>query len=73
MNGITRYEPKPKRYYKRYFEGSRELYNYCWNKYTGYLKGAIDDPTNDADVNSWLESLASEAVNNSRTKYYVYG
>jgi hypothetical protein len=57
----------------RKFDGSTRLFNACWHQYRSYVKGAIDDPTCLADVTDWLDTLASEKVNNSRSSFYIYG
>jgi hypothetical protein len=52
---------------------SYRLFSACWSQYRAWLRGAIDSPTCDRDVLDWLDSIASEKVNNSRSKFYIYG
>lgn len=68
-----KYTLKDKSYYRRQFDGSLALFTSCWNEYRRMLKGSIDDPTCDADVNDWLGNIASGKVNNPRSKFYIYG
>ena len=55
------------------FDGSQGLFNACWRQYRGYINGSIDDPQDIDDVMSWLDSIASEKVNNSNSRFYIYG
>lgn len=50
-----------------------DLFTACWYQYMTYLNGGTDDPSNLDDVMGWLESIASEKVNNPRSKFYIYG
>ena len=67
------YELKPKSHYRAGFDGSDALFDHCWRMYRAALAGAIDNPEDDSDVQGWLEAFASEAVNNSRSRFYIYG
>lgn len=58
---------------RKNFDGSSNLFEACWQLYRKYLRGAIDNPSNQADVDSWLEQIASEKVNNPRSSFYIYG
>jgi hypothetical protein len=55
------------------FDGSGALFNACWRQYRAYLVGSIDDPENIGDVMSWLDTLAAERVNNSKSRFYITG
>jgi len=55
------------------FDGSTELFNACWRQYRGFVNGATDDPSNIDDVMQWLDTIASEKVNNSASRFYIYG
>lgn len=55
------------------FDGGAALFASCWRTYLGYLRGAIDYPSSQSDVDGWLEQIASEKVNNPRSKFYIYG
>jgi hypothetical protein len=65
-------------YFKRYkceyghSFGSDAFRRACWRTYLGYLRGT-DDPQSDSDVLGWLENIASEKVNNPKSKFYIYG
>jgi len=67
------YKMPPKRVFRDRFKGSDALFEACWRQYRQYLNGAIDDPTCDDDVMGWLESIASERVNSSSSRFYLYG
>jgi len=62
-----------KRCARQHFSGSNELFESCWRQYRGYVNGAIDNPTELADVLGCLETIASEKVNSSSSKFYIYG
>jgi len=58
---------------RKEFDGSNSLFNACWRVYLGYLKGAIDNPSDQSDVDSWLRAIAAEKVNNPKSSFYIYG
>lgn len=62
-----------KTFARKNFNGSAALFEACWRQYITYLNGAIDDPRNQGDVDSWLDTIASEKVNNSRSRFYIHG
>jgi hypothetical protein len=55
------------------FDGTTRLFDACWKQYREYVNGSIDDPKNIDDVTNWLDSIASEKVNNSASSFYIYG
>ncbi len=55
------------------FDGSRELFNASWSHYRSEILPGTDDPQNLADVMQWLEAIAAEFVNDSESKFYIYG
>lgn len=55
------------------FDGSRDLFDECWKEYLGFVAGGTDDPENIDDVMGWLDSIASEKVNDSESDFYIYG
>ncbi len=61
------------KYYRAKFRGSNKLFRACWAQYRTWLHGAIDNPTCDGDVHTWLETIAAEKVNNSKSGFYIYG
>lgn len=67
------YQLKPKAYYRRLFDGSDRLFDYCWKQYRALLRSDIDNPRDDSDVVGWLTDLASHSVNSSRSSFYIYG
>jgi hypothetical protein len=67
------YSLKKKAYYWKKFDGSYRLFNACWDQYRRWLKGSIDDPWSDSDVMNWLDQIASEKVNNSKSVFYIHG
>ena len=58
---------------KEIFDGTNDLFNACWKQYREYLKGSIDNPTCQEDIDAWLDTIASEKVNNPKSKFYIYG
>lgn len=54
------------------FDGSDELFAACWRQYRAYVNGAIDDPESLEDVLEWLDSIASEKVNDPRSRFYMW-
>ena len=60
--------------YARGFDGSRDLFDTVWRKLRSYAKSSINlDWNNNKEVESWLETLASELVNNPKSRFYIYG
>ena len=55
------------------FDGSLGLFEACWRQYREYLRGAIDYPESLNDVSDWLDQIASEKVNDSTSRFYIYG
>lgn len=66
------YFDKYKEYYGHDF-GSRALKRACWRKYLSFLRSSIDYPRDDMEVCGWLDSIASEKVNNPKDKFYMKG
>lgn len=52
--------------FRRWFDGSDDLFEYCWRKATSCYYG-------DEDMQALLESIASAVVNDERSKFYIYG
>lgn len=67
------YSIQAKAYYSARFDGSAALFSTCWRKYRKLIAEGYDDPTCDEDVDSFLDALASEQVNDSNTRFYIYG
>ena len=60
--------------YWKNFDGSRDLFESVWRKLRSYAKSSIDLDWNDnKEVEQWLESLASEFVNDPESRFYIYG
>ena len=60
--------------YWKSFDGSRDLFDTVWRKLRSYAKSSINLDWNDnKEVESWLETLASESVNDSSSRFYIYG
>lgn len=64
---------QPPRTYRYMVKMSDRLFRACWAHYRRLLANAIDFPNSDDDVVSWLDSIASEKVNNPRSTFYIYG
>ncbi len=74
MMTMNNYTLKTMAYYRALCQrDSLRLFKACWRQYVGYLRSSIDDPTCDDDVLSWLDSIAAEKVNNSRSTFYLRG
>ncbi len=60
--------------YWKSFEGSRDLFDTVWRKLRSYAKSSIDLDWNDNNaVEDWLDTLSSELVNDSSSRFYIYG
>lgn len=60
--------------YWKSFDGSRDLFDTVWRKLRSYAKGSIDLDWNDnKEVEQWLDTLSSELVNDSSSRFYIYG
>jgi hypothetical protein len=60
--------------YWKTFDGSRDLFDTVWRKLRNYAKGSIDLDWNDnKEVEQWLDTLSSELVNDSSSRFYIYG
>ena len=60
--------------YWKSFDGSRDLFEAVWRKLRSYAKSSIDLDWNDnKEVEQWLESFASEFVNDPESRFYIYG
>ena len=60
-------------HYRRQFDGGNKLFAECWRRYKHFMLSSIDYPGSDEDVMSWLDSIASELVNDSSSKFYIHG
>ena len=67
------YTLKTPSYYQTTFEGSERLFRAAWRQYRRLLTDSIDTPACDSDVNDWLDSIASEMVNDTDSRFYIYG
>ena len=60
-------------YYRPMFDGGDRLFACAWRTYVRWRAGSIDSPDSDDEVVGWLNQIASERVNNSRSSFYIYG
>jgi uncharacterized protein (DUF427 family) len=58
-----------KRDYFGAFEGSERLFNACWNAY----RKAVREGNAIEDVSAFLDAMASDKVNDSKSVFYLYG
>jgi len=58
---------------RKNFDGNETLFESCWRQYRQYLRGSINNPTCQDDVDQWLDSIASEKVNNPKSPFYIHG
>lgn len=70
---MTHYTLDTASHYLATFDGSERLFRACWRQYIAFLRGSIDAPICDQDVADWLDSIAAEKVNDSRSAFYIYG
>jgi hypothetical protein len=63
------YRIQPPKHYKKKFDGSKSLFQICWED---FLR---DSPNveNDEEVYDYLDYRASEYVNDSHSRFYLYG
>ena len=60
--------------YWKSFDGSRDLFDAVWHKLKSYAKSSIDlDWGDNKEVEQWLDTLSSELVNDSSSRFYIYG
>jgi hypothetical protein len=76
---LLRYELERQEEWKLYkaqarknFDGSKHLFDTCWREYLRNLSGT-DEPNKQSDVDDWLNTIASEKVNNPKSQFYIYG
>lgn len=62
--GNSRYWTK--RDFRNHFDGSDALFEYCWRKAKQMYYG-------DDDMFELLESIAAQAVNDEKSRFYIYG
>lgn len=69
LYATNEYGLQRKCYFKKQFNGSNRLFEYCWKKMLQDLQylGCIDS------ISDALEAYAGEAVNNPRSSFYIYG
>jgi hypothetical protein len=60
--------------YCKTFNGSIDLFEACWRKLRKYAKSSIElDFNESSEVERWLEELSAEFVNDSSSRFYIYG
>lgn len=52
--------------FRKHFDGSDDLFEYCWRKARYAYCG-------DGDMQEWIEQIATEAVNDEKSRFYIYG
>jgi hypothetical protein len=63
-----------KKDYARGFDGSIDLFNACWRKLLAYQSATGEPDINEnLEVERLLEEFASELVNDSSSRFYIYG
>lgn len=55
-----------KRDFRNHFEGSDDLFEYCWRKAKQMYYG-------DDDMFELLEAIAASSVNDEKSRFYIYG
>ena len=59
--------------YWKTFEGSRDLFDTVWRKLRRYAKSTNLDWNDNNEVENWLDTLSSELVNDSSSRFYIHG
>lgn len=57
-----------KKDFARHFEGSRALFEYCWRRFLQVRLNIEPEYITD-----FLDDTAAEAVNNEKSRFYIYG
>ncbi len=55
------------------FDGSQSLYDACWREFERNMAMGAYDSMDQQRANQELDSIASEKVNNPKSKFYIYG
>ena len=58
--------------YRPRFQGSDRLFRHCWRRLRRHVSQGMDLLDSD-EVQEYLELLASDAVNNPRSSFYISG
>lgn len=66
------YRLKRKSEYRKLFVGSAALFDSCWRKLSREILPHVSC-TSDDEVLEWLDSIAAEKVNNSGSRFFIYG
>lgn len=61
---------RQRKHYWATFEGSYNLFLYCWRKLKEYAHGTEIDNRN---ATEWLDTIAAETVNNPNSPFYIHG
>lgn len=59
--------------YAKSFDGTAELFEACWRMLLAYSKGSEVEWNDKAEVDERLEEFASQLVNDSSSRFYIYG
>lgn len=63
-----------KKDYKKSFSGSSDLFNVCWRKFLIFQSATGEPDINEIiEVETLLDQFASELVNDSSSRFYIYG
>ena len=61
-----------KRLARKRLRSSDALFEACWRDYLYFVRNS-DSPTDMNDVMRVLDQIASEKVNNPKSRFYIYG
>lgn len=59
--------------YAKSFDGTVELFEACWRMLLAYSKGSEVEWNDKAEVDERLEEFASQLVNDSSSRFWIYG
>lgn len=63
-----------KSHFSSRFDGTNRLFEHCWRRYQRHLyHDGLDHPTSDRDVLDALDTIASTAVNDPKSSFYMHG
>jgi hypothetical protein len=63
-----------KKDYEKSFSGSSDLFNACWRKFLAYQSATGEPDFNEnIEVEILLDQFSSEIVNDSSSRFYIYG
>jgi hypothetical protein len=66
------HSPRTKSECRKEFDGSQDLFNSCWRKLLWFERNS-DGAMSQLEAEEFLDMVCSELVNNSNSRFYIYG